>query len=57
MAMLVDVPGAIAIVVVLLLLPVAIGMGGAVLAAALGFFLNKDAEIRAEGSELLDLNV
>ena len=55
--MLADVPGAIAIVVVLLVLPVAICMGGAVLAAALSMVLNRDAEVRAEGSELLDLNV
>ena len=50
-------PGAIAIVVVLLLLPVAICMGGAAIAAALGIALNRDAEVRAEGRELLDLNV
>jgi hypothetical protein len=51
------VPGAIAIVVVLLLSPVLICMGGAALAAVLGSMLNHDAEVRAEGSELLDLNV
>jgi hypothetical protein len=51
------VPGAVAIVVVLLLLPIAICMGGALIAAALGMALNRDAEVRAEGSELLDLNV
>ena len=28
-----------------------------VIAAVLGVFLNRDAEIRNEGSELLDLNV
>lgn len=50
-------PGAVAIVVVLLLLPIAICMGGALLAAALGMSLNRDAEVRGEGSELLDLNV
>lgn len=49
--------GAIAIVVVLLLLPVVICMGGAAIAAMLGIVLNRDAEVRAEGSELLDLNV
>jgi hypothetical protein len=51
------VPGAIAIVVVLLLSPVLICMGGAALAAVLGSMLNHDAEVRAKGSELLDLNV
>lgn len=50
-------PGAIAIIVVLLLFPVLVLMGSAGLAAVLGMALNKDAEVRAEGSELLDLNV
>ena len=50
-------PGAIAIVLVLALLPVLICMGSAVLAILLGVALNRDAEIRNEGSELLDLNV
>jgi hypothetical protein len=52
-----SVPGAIAIVVVLLLLPVLVCMGSAVIAMALGVALNNDAEVRHEGSELLDLNV
>jgi hypothetical protein len=51
------VPGAVAIVLVLLVLPVLICMGSAVLAVVLGIALNRDAEIRYEGSELLDLNV
>jgi hypothetical protein len=51
------VPGAIAIVVVLALIPVLVCMGSAVAAALLGVVLNRDAEIRNEGSELLDLNV
>ena len=50
-------PGAIAILLVLLLLPVLVCMGSAVLAVVLGVVLNRDAEIRNEGSELLDLNV
>lgn len=50
-------PGAIAILVVLVLLPVVVCMSAAVLAAGLGFVLNRDAEVRSEGSELLDLNV
>lgn len=50
-------PGAIAIVVVLVLLPVLVCMGSAVLAVVLGVVLNRDAEVRHEGSELLDLNV
>jgi hypothetical protein len=32
-------------------------MGSAAIAALLGFVLNRDAEVRHEGSELLDLNV
>jgi hypothetical protein len=55
--MLAAVPGAIAIVVVLLLSPIAICMGGAVVAALLGIVLNRDAEVRGQDSELLDLNV
>ena len=51
------VPGAIAIVLVLLLLPVLVCMGSAVVAVVLGVVLNRDAEIRNEDSELLDLNV
>lgn len=50
-------PGAIAIVVVLLLLPVLVCMGSAAIALVLGAVLNSDAEVRHEGSELLDLNV
>ncbi len=52
-----SVPGAIAIVVVLLLLPVLVCMGSAAIAVVLGVVLNNDAEVRHEGSELLDLNV
>ncbi len=51
------VPGAIAIVVVLLLLPILVCMGSAAIAVVLGVVLNNDAEVRHEGSELLDLNV
>ncbi len=50
-------PGAIAIIVVLVLLPVLVCIGSAVIAMALGVALNNDAEVRNEGSELLDLNV
>jgi hypothetical protein len=51
------VPGAIAIVLVLVLLPVLVCMGSAIIAVVLGIALNRDAEVRHEGSELLDLNV
>ena len=50
-------PGAIAIVLVLLLLPVLVCMGSVVIAIALGEALNRDSEVRHAGSELLDLNV
>ncbi|HEY4334168.1 MAG TPA: hypothetical protein VGM78_16410 [Ilumatobacteraceae bacterium] len=50
-------PGAIAIIVVLLLLPVVVCISFAAVAAALGQLLYKDGEARNEGSELLDLNV
>jgi hypothetical protein len=51
------VPGAIAIVLVLVLLPVLVCMGSAVIAVLLATVLNRDSEVRHEGSELLDLNV
>lgn len=50
-------PGAIAIVVILLLAPVVVGMSMSVVAAVLGQLLYKDGEVRNEGSELVDLNV
>ena len=50
------VPGAIAIVVVLLLFPTLIAIGGGVMAALLGFFLQRDGEQRFEDSELLALD-
>lgn len=50
-------PGAIAILVALLIFPVVAIMGTAGLAVLLGFLLNRDAEQRHEGSELLDVNV
>ncbi|MFZ9541723.1 MAG: hypothetical protein ACO292_11360 [Ilumatobacteraceae bacterium] len=49
-------PGAIVLIVLLLAFPVVVGLSTAGLAALLGHFLWKDAEIRHEGSELLDLN-
>ena len=50
-------PGVIAIVVVLLLvIPVIVLLSGGVLSAVLGFFLERDAEARYEGSELLQLD-
>jgi len=51
------VAGAVAIVIVLLLIPVMVIMSGAVIAGILGQSLTNDAEVRNEDSELLDLNV
>lgn len=49
-------PGAIAIVVALLIFPVIAIMGSVTVAALLGWALNRDAEERFEGSELVDVN-
>ena len=48
--------GAVAIVIVLLLLPVVVLVSGAVASAVLGQVLYRDAEIRNAGSELVELN-
>lgn len=48
-------PGAIAIVLVLLLIPVAVLIGGGFAAALLGNSLQRDGKIRNEGSELSNL--
>ena len=48
--------GAIIIVIVLLVLPVIMCMGGAVLAAGLGWSVKTKVDEANEGSELLDLN-
>ena len=48
-------PGAIAIVVVLLIFPTLVLMSGGIGSAIIGFFLQRDGEIRHEGSELLEL--
>jgi hypothetical protein len=48
--------GAIAIIIVLALFPVVIGISGGVASAILGFFLQRDGEIRHEGSEMAALD-
>ena len=49
--------GAIAIVVaVVIAIPVAVLMGGAVLSVLFGWTLYKDAEVTHEGSEYVELN-
>jgi len=50
------VAGAIVMIVVLVLFPVLVAIGGLVLAALLGAVLNHDAADRNQDSELLDLN-
>jgi hypothetical protein len=49
-------PGAIAIVVVLLIFPTLVLISGGVASAVIGHFLQRDGEIRNEGSELLALD-
>jgi high-affinity nickel permease len=51
------VPGAIAMIVALLVFPVLFLMGMAVVAGVLGEVLTRDGDARHEGSELVDLNV
>lgn len=48
--------GAVAIVVVLLLFPLLVGIGGLVIAAVLGGVLNDDQAKRFEGTEQAELN-
>mgnify|MGYP006291191999 CR=1 FL=1 len=48
--------GAIILIVVLLGFPVVVGLSTTALAGILGHLLWKDAEIRHEGSELIDIN-
>jgi hypothetical protein len=48
--------GAIAIIVVLALFPVLIGISGGVASAIIGMFLQRDGEIRHEGSELVAID-
>ncbi len=49
-------PGALAIILVLLVFPVIAIMGSCTIAVLLGYLLNRDGEQRNAGSELLDTN-
>ena len=49
--------GGALLVVALLGFPLVVGMSTAVIAALIGHFLCRDAEIRHEGSELVELNI
>ena len=48
--------GAVIIIVVLLLIPVLVLLSGGIASAIIGQTLEYDAEVRNEGSELLDLD-
>ena len=48
--------GAIAIIVVLLIFPSLVLISGGVASAVIGYFLQRDAEVRYAGSELLQLD-
>ena len=48
--------GAIVLIIALIGFPIVVGLSMAGIAALLGHLLWKDAEIRHEGSELLELN-
>jgi len=48
--------GAVAIVAILLIFPSLVLMSGGVASAIIGFLLQRDGELRHEGSELLALD-
>jgi hypothetical protein len=50
------VPGAVAIIIALLVFPVVAIMGSVTIAVLLGWALDRDAAERHEGSELIDVN-
>lgn len=50
-------PGPLILAAILLGFPIVVGLSTAALAGLLGHLLYKDAEIRHEGSELLDTNI
>jgi hypothetical protein len=47
---------AIIVFVLIVFIPVSVLMSGSLGAAAIGFFLRNEADVRHEGSELVDLN-
>ena len=48
--------GGIVVVLALISFPIVVGLSTAGIAALLGHFLYRDAEIRHQGSELVELN-
>jgi hypothetical protein len=49
-------PGAIILIIALFSFPIVVGLSTAGIAALLGFFLQRDGDIRNAGSELVELN-
>ena len=49
-------PGVVIIVIALLPFPIVVGLSTAGIAALLGYFLQRDGDIRNAGSELVELN-
>ena len=49
-------PGAIILIIALLSFPIVVGLSTAGIAALLGFFLQRDGDIRNASSELIELN-
>ena len=49
--------GGVLLVVALLAFPIVVGVSTVAIAALIGHFLCTDAEIRHEGSELVELNI
>ncbi len=49
-------PGAVVIIVLLVIFPLLVGLGGLVAAALLGWVLNHESAERFEGTELAELN-
>lgn len=47
---------AIIVFVLVVLIPVGVLVSGSLGAAAIGFFLRNEADVRHDGSELIDLN-
>jgi len=48
--------GVVIIILALLSFPIVVGLSTAGIAALIGFFLQRDADIRNAGSELVELN-
>ena len=49
--------GPLILVAILLVFPIVVGLSTVAIAGVLGYLLNRDAEVRHEGSELLETNI